>query len=422
MKKGLNSFFLATRVGFFLATKDIKRSSKWTTVLISFVMTLTFLNLIVVRGILVGLIEGSVVANRDRFSSNVILTVLQDKDYIENSAEIISYIKSLPMTEEVNERYVAPVKLESGYKTQLGPNDKPEYINAQIAGIDPETEDRLTGLKDYLVKGEYLEKGDDDMVLVGSSLLFNYSAIEQAGSSPLKNVDVGDKIRMTLGGKTIEVTIKGVLKGKVDEIDRRVIMDEMHVRQMIGRNDLNVAEISIKSKPGYSEEQIKELIVNQGYDRFAKVQTSVEAVPKFVKDISLTFSILGNVIGSIGLAVATITIFIVIFVNAITRRKYIGILKGIGINATAIEISYVFQALFYAITGISIGVLIVFLLIKPFFNANPIDFPFSDGILVASMSDVLVRAVVLIIATLVSGYLPARLIVKQNTLDSILGR
>lgn len=422
MKNKMGEIWLAIKVGFFLATRDIKRSNKWTTILISFVMTLTFLNLIVVRGILVGLIEGSIQANKERFSSNVILTVLNDKDYIENSEEIIRYVESLPLTDEVSRRYVAPAKLESGYKTVQDKNEKPEFINAQIAGISPEKEDNLTNLKKYLVKGTYLEEGDDDMVLVGSSLLFNYSNVEQAGSSPLKNVDVGDKVRLTAGGKTIEVTIKGVLKGKVDEVDRRVIMDERHVRQMIGRNDLNVSEISIKMKPGYSEEQLKQAIVNQGFEKFAKIQTSTEAVPKFVKDISLTFSILGNVIGSIGLAVATITIFIVIFVNAITRRKYIGILKGIGIKASAIEISYVFQALFYAVTGIAVGILIVFLLIKPYFDANPIDFPFSDGILVASIQDVLVRGAVLVVATVISGYLPARLIVKQNTLDAILGR
>lgn len=385
-------------------------------------MTLTFLNLIVVRGILVGLIEGSVQANRERFSSDVILTVLNDKDYIENTEEIINYIASLPITSNVSRRYVAPARIESGYKTVQKKDEKPEFINAQIAGISPEKEDNLTALKKYLVKGTYLEEGDDDMVLVGASLLFNYSAVEQAGSSPLKNVDVGDKVRLTVAGKTIEVTIKGVLKGKVDEIDRRIIMDERHVRQMIDRNDLNASEISVKMKPGYTEADLKKAITNQGFERFAKIQTSEEAVPKFVKDISLTFSILGNVIGSIGLAVATITIFIVIFVNAITRRKYIGILKGIGIKASAIEISYVFQALFYALTGISAGIAIVFLLIKPYFDANPINFPFSDGILVASPQDVLVRSGVLILATIISGYLPARLIVKQNTLDAILGR
>ncbi len=422
MKKFFKEIALSIKVGFFLAIRDIKRSSKWTTVLISFVMTLTFLNLIVVRGILVGLIEGSIIANRDRYSSNVLLTVLRDKNFIENSAEIVSYIKSLPMTEEVSERYVANGKLESGYKTKLGKNDTPDYINAQVSGIDPDQEDHLTDLRSFVIKGEYLSGDDDNYIMVGSSLLFNYTAIEQAGATPLKDVDAGDKVRLTVGGKTIEVTIKGVLKGKVDEVDRRIIMNDKKLRQMIGRNDLNVSEISIKVKPNYSDEQLKQAIVNQGFDRFAKVQTSSEAVPKFVKDISLTFSILGNVIGSIGLAVATITIFIVIFVNAITRRKYIGILKGIGVSATSIEISYVFQALFYAVTGITIGVLIVFLVIKPFFDANPIDFPFSDGILVASIGDVMIRAVVLIFATIVSGFLPARLIVKQNTLDAILGR
>ncbi len=422
MKKFFKEIVLSIKVGFFLAIRDIKRSSKWTTVLISFVMTLTFLNLIVVRGILVGLIEGSIIANRDRYSSNVLLTVLRDKNFIENSAEIVSYIKSLPMTEEVSERYVANGKLESGYKTKLGKNDTPDYINAQVSGIDPDQEDHLTDLRSFVIKGEYLSGDDDNYIMVGSSLLFNYTAIEQAGATPLKDVDAGDKVRLTVGGKTIEVTIKGVLKGKVDEVDRRIIMNDKKLRQMIGRNDLNVSEISIKVKPNYSDEQLKLAIVNQGFERFAKVQTSSEAVPKFVKDISLTFSILGNVIGSIGLAVATITIFIVIFVNAITRRKYIGILKGIGVSATSIEISYVFQALFYAVTGITIGVLIVFLVIKPFFDANPIDFPFSDGILVASIGDVMIRAVVLIFATIVSGFLPARLIVKQNTLDAILGR
>lgn len=422
MKKFFKEIVLSIKVGFFLAIRDIKRSSKWTTVLISFVMTLTFLNLIVVRGILVGLIEGSIIANRDRYSSNVLLTVLRDKNFIENSAEIVSYIKSLPMTDEVSERYVANGKLESGYKTKLGKNDTPDYINAQVSGIDPDQEDHLTDLRSFVIKGEYLSGDDDNYIMVGSSLLFNYTAVEQAGATPLKDVDAGDKVRLTVGGKTIEVTIKGVLKGKVDEVDRRIIMNDKKLRQMVGRNDLNVAEMSIKVKPGYTDEELKQAIVNQGFERFAKVQTSSEAVPKFVKDISLTFSILGNVIGSIGLAVATITIFIVIFVNAITRRKYIGILKGIGVSATSIEISYVFQALFYAVTGITIGVLVVFLVIKPFFDANPIDFPFSDGILVASISDVMIRAVVLIFATIVSGFLPARLIVKQNTLDAILGR
>ena len=152
------------------------------------------------------------------------------------------------------------------------------------------------------------------------------------------------------------------------------------------------------------------------------MQTAEDALPKFVIDIKNTFAILGNVVGSIGLVVASITIFIVIFVNAITRRKFIGILKGIGISSQAIEIAYVFQSLFYAVLGIGIGLLVLYGFLVPFVAANPIKFPFSDGILVAEVGATFFRVFSLMFATLIAGFIPARIVVKRNTLDSILGR
>jgi putative ABC transport system permease protein len=131
---------------------------------------------------------------------------------------------------------------------------------------------------------------------------------------------------------------------------------------------------------------------------------------------------LGNMISSIGLVVASITIFIVIFINALTRRKFIGILKGIGISGAAIEISYVFQSFFYAVLGSIIGFVLLYGFLVPYLYAHPIDFPFSDGILYAPLPGTLVRIALLIITTLIAGYIPARMIVKKNTLDSILGR
>ena len=57
-KKKIDEFLISLKLGFFLAVRQIRRSNKATTALIIFVMTLTFLNLVVVRGVLVGLIEG----------------------------------------------------------------------------------------------------------------------------------------------------------------------------------------------------------------------------------------------------------------------------------------------------------------------------------------------------------------------------
>ena len=118
----------------------------------------------------------------------------------------------------------------------------------------------------------------------------------------------------------------------------------------------------------------------------------------------------------------TPTIFIVVFINAITRRKYIGIMKGIGINGGAIRMSYVFQSAFYALFGSAIGLFLVYGFLVPFINEHPIDFPFSDGILVAPVDQTLYRVGLLVFSTIIAGYIPAWMIIRKNTLDSILGR
>ena len=64
----------------------------------------------------------------------------------------------------------------------------------------------------------------------------------------------------------------------------------------------------------------------------------------------------------------------------------------------------------------------MFLLLVPYFDQNPIDFPFSDGILAVTAAGTLTRAAILVGVTAVAGYIPSWLIVRKNTLDSILGR
>ena len=65
---------------------------------------------------------------------------------------------------------------------------------------------------------------------------------------------------------------------------------------------------------------------------------------------------------------------------------------------------------------------IVYFVLVPFFDEHPIDFPFSDGILSAPVPASLFKAGALFVITVIAGFIPARLITKRNTLNSILGR
>ena len=410
------------RVGLLLGWKQIRHSSIWTNILIVFVMMLTFLNLVVVSGVLVGLIEGAVKALNEQYSGDILISTYAGDEYIEESNKIVSVLDSLPGVGTYSARSIANVTAEANYREKRDPEELPDTVSAALVGLDVVSENKITGLSKYVVDGEYLSPNDTSGILVGSFLLKQYVAEFSESFPSLDNVKVGTRILLTSGNRTKEYTVRGIVDSKVDEISIRMFMTEDEFVRFTGRTNLNVNEIAIRVSPDYEPIDVKKDLVASGFEKEAEVRLAREAVPRALNDIITTFNLLGNGISSIGLAVSSITIFIVIFINAITRRKYIGILKGIGIKAQAIEISYIFQSLLYAVIGSALGIIIIYMFLVPFFEANPIDFPFSDGILVAPLGGTLIRLLILIIATVIAGYIPAWLITKKNTLDSILGR
>ncbi|MFA5751241.1 MAG: FtsX-like permease family protein [Candidatus Paceibacterota bacterium] len=411
------------RVGWFLAKRQIVGSSKATTLLIIFIMLLTYLNLVVVSGILVGTIQGIVNTIQEKYLGDVFISTLKNSRYIERTPEMVSFIKTLPQVENITVRYTESGVIDAKYKEIQKSKEIHDTVATSIAGIVPSEEDMATNLREMITEGEYLADDDYDQVMMGASLFRRYLDIESDIYSVLDDdVVIGSKVMISIGDIKREVTVKGIIQTKVDEIDRRVFFTANQFRNLVGRYDYSANEMMINIKKDTDPIAVKNTIIGAGYGKYAKIQTALDAEPQFVKDMRDTFAMLGNIISSIGLVVAAITVFIVIFINAITRRKFIGILKGIGISNFSIEFSYIIQSVFYAVCGILIGVLIIFLLLKPFFAENPIEYPFGDGILVAEVSGTTIRAMILLIATIVAGYIPARMVVKQNTLDSILGR
>ncbi|MCC7436352.1 hypothetical protein IT402_00530 [Candidatus Nomurabacteria bacterium] len=410
-------------VGLFLAKRELKRANKWTTSLIVFVMLLTFLNLVVVSGILVGLIQGSLDQNKKFSSGDIIISSFLNKEKIDNSQEVVSIVKNLPGLKAYSARYTAGGSLQAGYRDVLLKDEKPNSIGGQVSGIDPAKEDEVTNLSSLLVEGSYLEPTDTDSIIVGSFWFRKYNKNEFPGLTTFdENVKLGSRLLLTINGSSKEYTLKGILKSKVNEVDGGIFILDSEFRKLAGRSDYNLNQIAISLVPGTNPLLIKEALIVAGVDKNGRVQTADEAIPRFLDQVKTTFGLLGNAISAIGLVVAAITIFIVIFVNAITRRRYIGILKGIGIAPRAIIISYIIQSLLYATIGATLGIIMVFAFLKPFFNANPIDFPFSDGILVATVNGTAVRTAILLMATIVAGFIPARIVIRQNTLSAILGR
>jgi ABC-type lipoprotein release transport system permease subunit len=280
----------------------------------------------------------------------------------------------------------------------------------------------MSNLSDVVIEGEYLDPNEEGYILIGAYYIEEYA--EQFGDifDSLENIEPGSTVRLSAGEISKEFTVKGIIQSKVDEVSLNSYIPEREFRRIFDRFDRNADQIVVRVQPNISEDDVKADLIASNLDEYAKIQTFDEGKPKFITDIKNTFNLLGTFIGSIGIVVASITIFIIIFINALSRRQQIGILKGIGIERKAIEIAYVLQAAFYAIIGSAIGAAITYGFLIDYFARNPINFPFSDGILVAPPEETFIRFVTLFFVTLVAGFLPAWLIVRQNTLNSILGR
>lgn len=415
--------FTNIRVGFYLAVRQIRRANKWATGLIIFVMLLTFLNLVVVTGLLVGIVAGISNQFRVQQTGDVLISALDTKDYVESSPDIIRFIESLPQVRVVSARYSAGGQIEANYLERSDSNQKANKTGVSVVGIDPAREQQFSGLAKYVQEGSYLNADDYDAILLGPQLVDRYSFGEQPGLTPLKNVYPGTRVRITINGNTREVVVKGILKVPANSpLAARVFMPANEVRQLMGRNDYAVNEIATLLQPGVDAAAFRDFIKRSGIGEKAKVRTFEDSIPNGVAEVQNTFGMIGNAIGSIGLVVAAITIFIVIFINAITRRKFIGILKGIGISGAAIEISYIFQSLLYAAIGSVVGVTIVYGFLVPYVSAHPIQLPISNAIIVAPLGGTLLRIALLVFTTVIAGYLPSRMIVRKNTLNSILGR
>lgn len=409
-------------VGWFLAVRQIKGSNKSTTFLIIFIMMLTFLNLVVVSGILIGLIEGGNRANKEQYTGDVIITTLVGKEEILRTHEIESTLSQMPGVTNYSVRYLAPVEIEANYKTRRDFSELRDTAGMQISGITLEEEENLSKISKFVVEGEMIDEKESGYIMLGANLLYRYSAGFGDFFSSLDGVYPGEEVKVTVGENTKTFIVKGIIDTKVDAMSMRAFLTKADFLRLVDKPTLNANEIAIKIEPSVTPESIKENLVKMNFNEDAKIQTAIEAIPDFLNQIRIAFGLLGNVIGLIGIVVASITIFIVIFINAVTRRKYIGIMKGIGISERAIEISYVFQSIFYALIGGLIGIFMVYVMLVPLFNAYPLDFPFSDGILVAPPIETGIKFLLLLIVTVVAGYIPARNIVKKNTLDSILGR
>ncbi|QQR64572.1 FtsX-like permease family protein [Candidatus Kaiserbacteria bacterium] len=413
---------LNLRIGLFLGLRQMQHTNPWTTILIIIVIVFTFLNLVVVSGILSGIVDGAMKATRSEGLADIIINPLAGESAIKESARIFGILDTFSEIQSYSPRYTNLATIEANYKERRDLSIDPDIISITMTGINPVKEAETVAIESIISEGEYFKEGESGYIILGKYAIDRY-AVEFGSVFPsLENVYPGDTVRVTAGDRSEEFVVKGIIDSKIDLISFSMFMPEKEFRRLFGRDDHNVNQIIVRLKPGEDEDVVKKALQMTDIRLFTRVETFTESLPKYILDVSKTFDVLGLFVGVIGIIVASITIFIIIFINALSRRRQIGILKAIGMSKESIEYAYVIQAGTYTIIGAALGLFLTYFFLIPYFIENPIDFPYSYVSLSLTDTDLFLRAGALICVTLIAGFVPAWLITRQNTLNAVLGR
>lgn len=404
------------QIASFLAFKSITQGNKATTALIIFILSLAFLNLVFIAGILNGVLEGINKQLVTNLVSNVVIESQEEptkKDFIIHSSEIVDEVRQIPGVVAVTKHY----KLAGTLSFDKDKNGKPKIKSGEITGINPENEKKLSEISKQMIAGEYLENPGAGEILIGADLAGGYGP-SSGELVDLGGVKVGDKIQVNFSnGPSREYKVKGIFKVNFGYVDRLAFITDKEAESVLDVHD-EASQVLVKINSTGKEKQfikqIQPLVPNlpiHDWNYYAGA----------LGNVSKSFNMITLIISAIGLAVAAITIFILIYVEVVHKRRQIGILKAIGIKQNIIIYSYIFQALFYAISGIMIGSAITLYLLVPFFVSHPLNLPVGKTGLALSDGGLIFNSVSLLTASLIAGLIPSWRGARENILDAIWG-
>jgi len=403
------------KTALFIAYKSIRKGSRSTTILLIFILSLSFFNLLFIPGVFSGLLNTIIGLEVNTSVSDISVSPQQNpvpKSFIENQQELQARLQTIPGIIGTTRTYLTAASI-SYDKDKSGVF---KNVSAQIIGTDPSQSKNVLAINKYLVAGQPLADTDTDQILLPAALAGGYSL---PVPTDLGGAKVGDKVNIVYAnGVARTYTVKGIVKivfgtslsnayitAKEAESVFSVSND---ASQILVKTDLSRAPLA------YYRDRIQSLAPNLKVQMYTEVLAAIQPILD-------AFTLIATIVSVISVLVATITIFVMIYVNAMSKRRQIGILRAIGIKQGIIIYAYMFQALFYVACGIVAGLTIVFGVVEPLASRYPIQLPFGPLLLSFGMPLVLEGASIFFVAGLFSGIVPSRLVAKEEILKAIWG-
>ncbi len=399
------------KASFFLARTSIVRGNKGTLAMTILIMTLAYVNLIFISSVFGGIVEAINEQSINNLYGNIVIAPADDEIYIENK-DAMNSIDTIPgivasSAHYINNTVISYDENHDGRNVQQG-----KWL---VKSVDTEDEMKVTQISESIIEGEYLEDNDRNKIVIGKEIAGGHGG--DLDYLSLGGVYVGDEIDVKFSnGIKRTYIIKGIFSTKNSQADQMAFITTKEMESILRVYNL-ASEIIVKiDEKGQEEKYIEEIRRAGLHDEDIKTWKQLTG---FTSSASKSFTMISIILGAIGTIVAGVTIFIIIFVSIVNKRRQIGILKAIGMKESTIILSFVMQAIFYAMIGIIFGVSIILFFVRPFFIDNPLDFPVGWVSLKITFDIIRISNISLMVAALIGGFIPAFRGTKESILDSI---
>jgi putative ABC transport system permease protein len=293
-----------------------------------------------------------------------------------------------------------------------------ERTTCVVTGVVPEGERNVFTVDRYMIEGSYLTD-DDPGIVLGVQLAGADRTDIELYSRSLKKAHVGDVVSVTYAnGVKKSYKLKGIFKTDFIQTDLQAFVSETEferidpvVRGMAGSIRVKTAD----------EGSILRLAGMIAQSRAGLRVLLWEDYAGIMRSMTNSFSVINTILNVVNVLVAGITVFIVTYIDVTNRRRQIGIQRAIGITSASIVMTYVLRATFYALIAISIAGLVFLYAVIPIEAKYPFHFPFGPVYLVFGLHNMARAGLILLLASLVTSFLPVWLSLRIRIMDAIWG-
>jgi len=398
------------KVSLFLAWRSLRRGSRSSAILTVVIVGMCFTNMIFLPGLFNGIgqsITGQIV---DYEIGNVLVSPQSGNQYITDLDATLDLINGMPGVERATPHYSKGATLK--YCQRI--------LGVSIRAIRPTDEKYVSPLYTKLIAGSYLGEGDTGEIMIGKPVAGDSSVKEEDEfQASLGGVRVGDSITVEYGnGYTRDYRVKGIYSTGWSAADNTAYTTWADMEQVEGKPLDQADYITVKVKPGYTEKFVQDELKSYGVS--PKVQTTSDLLSKGMGRVLQSFAIINMVSMIVSVIITTVVLFIVITIKTINSRKQIGILKAIGVDKEVIMHNYGFQVIILALLGIILGIILTMLLAL-YLSYNPIVTPEWSAYLYLTPTDIVTNSLLLFIAAVVAGYVPAYQVSREDIQSAMRG-